>query len=175
MTRSTWKAQLRSAHPQFSSPHNDPLVVEMKIASAIARSFDIVTWDSLEKLTHLGRDIVCLVHPILGFGGQEVNLTAMIGLPVRFGDKLQSKNLEVDFLVIDVPTAYNVILGRPTLHKNDPAGSLAPWPGPPFSPSQSYQPQPLQAPPLAGNASPSFRLPGRPDQPSAFPNTAGIE
>ncbi|KAJ8422439.1 hypothetical protein Cgig2_019156 [Carnegiea gigantea] len=66
---------------------------------------------------HPRHDIVPLVHPLLGFGGQEVNPTGLIRLPVRFGDKLKSKNLEVDFLVVDVPTAYNVILGRPTLHK----------------------------------------------------------
>jgi len=41
----------------------------------------------------------------------------MICLPLPFGDKLKARNLEVDFLVVDVPTAYNVILGRPTLHK----------------------------------------------------------
>ncbi|KAJ8422558.1 hypothetical protein Cgig2_005756 [Carnegiea gigantea] len=102
--------------PRFASPHNDPLVVEMKIASAIV-SVDSITWDCFKKLKHPGRDIVPLVHPILGFGEQEVNPTGMIRLPVRFGDKLKAKNLEVDFLVIDVPTAYNVILGCPTLHK----------------------------------------------------------
>jgi len=32
----------------------------------------------------------------------------MICLPVRFGDKFKSKNLEVNFLVVNVPTAYNV-------------------------------------------------------------------
>ncbi|KAJ8424354.1 hypothetical protein Cgig2_015738 [Carnegiea gigantea] len=48
---------------------------------------------------------------------QEVNPMRMIRLPVHFGDKLKSKSLEVDFLVVDVPTAYNVNLGRPTLHK----------------------------------------------------------
>ena len=41
----------------------------------------------------------------------------MIHLQVRFGDKTKSKSLEVGFLVIDVPMAYNVILGRPTLYK----------------------------------------------------------
>jgi len=41
----------------------------------------------------------------------------MIRFPVHFGNKLRSKNLEVDFLVVDVPTAYNVILGHPTLHR----------------------------------------------------------
>jgi len=41
----------------------------------------------------------------------------MIRLPVCFGDKTKFKSLEVDFLVVDVPTTYNVILGQPTLHK----------------------------------------------------------
>ena len=80
-------------------------------------SVDIITWDCLKKFTYPGRDIIPLVHPILGFGRHKVNPTGMIRLPVRFGDKLKSKNLEVDFLVVDVPTTYNVILGHPTLHK----------------------------------------------------------
>ena len=77
----------------------------MKIASAIMRqilidtgsSVNIITWDCLKKLAHLGRDIIPLVHPILGFDGQEVNPTRINLLPVRFGNKLKSKNLEVDF------------------------------------------------------------------------------
>ncbi|KAJ8438016.1 hypothetical protein Cgig2_029997 [Carnegiea gigantea] len=111
--------------PRYASPHNDPLVIETKIVSAIVRrimidtgsSVDIITWDCLKKVAHPGCDIVPLVHPTLGFGGQEVNPAGMIRLLVRFGDKLKSKNLEVDFLVDDVPKAYNVILGHPTLHK----------------------------------------------------------
>jgi len=108
-----------------ASPHNDPLVVEMKIASVIVRrvliytesSIDIITWDCLKKLAYPRRDIIPLVHPILDCGGQNVNPTGMMCLPVHFGNKLRSKNLEVDFLVVDVPTAYNVILGGPTLQK----------------------------------------------------------
>ncbi|KAJ8422388.1 LOW QUALITY PROTEIN: hypothetical protein Cgig2_024806 [Carnegiea gigantea] len=64
-----------------------------------------------------GRDTVPLVHPILGFGRQEVNPTGMIRLPIHFGDKFKAKNLEVDFLVVDVRTTYNVILGHPAPHK----------------------------------------------------------
>jgi len=41
----------------------------------------------------------------------------VIRLPLRFGDNGKAKNVEVDFLVVDVPTAYNIILGRHTLHK----------------------------------------------------------
>ncbi|KAJ8431368.1 hypothetical protein Cgig2_002949 [Carnegiea gigantea] len=202
-----------------ASSHNDPLAVEMKIVSIIIRrilintgsSVDIITWDCLKKLAYPGRDIVPLVHPILGFGGQEVNPMGMIRLPVRFGNKLRSKNLEVDFLVVDVPTTYNVILGHLTLHKPadarpcsrgkprnscppeilgpmspkpyintlgyqcSPTDSLAPWLEPPFPAPQPHQPRPSQAPPLVGVASSSCRLHGHPDQPSAFPNTAGAD
>jgi len=111
--------------PYFASLHNDPLVVEMKGASAIVRrilidigsSVDIIPCDYLKKLAYLGRDIVPLVYPILGFGGQEVNPIGMIRLPLCFGDKVKAKNLEMDFLVVDVPTAYKIILERPTFHK----------------------------------------------------------
>jgi len=148
MTRAAWKAQLRTARqvltveqgscitaptmvfggkdaPRFASPHNDPLVVEMKVASAIVRrilvdtgsSVDIITWDCLKKLAHPGRNVIPMVNPILGFGGQEVHPLGTIRLPVRFGCKTKFKSLEIDFLVVDVPMAYNVILGRPTLHR----------------------------------------------------------
>ncbi|KAJ8423392.1 hypothetical protein Cgig2_003777 [Carnegiea gigantea] len=72
-----------------------------------------------------------------GLRGQEVNPTGMIRLPLHFADKVKAKNLEVDFLVVDVPTTYNIILGRPTFYKgytsSSPSSSLplstaAPWP-----------------------------------------------
>ncbi|KAJ8419798.1 LOW QUALITY PROTEIN: hypothetical protein Cgig2_030527 [Carnegiea gigantea] len=114
---------VRGGSPHFASSHNELLVVKMEVASAIRilintwSSVDIITWDCLKKLKYLGRKIVPLVHPILGFGGQEVNPTGMIRLSLHFGKKTKVRNLKVDFLVVDVPMAYNVILGRPTLHK----------------------------------------------------------
>ncbi|KAJ8435076.1 hypothetical protein Cgig2_032967 [Carnegiea gigantea] len=133
-SRSTAEESSHSAHNgvrgrgeglRFTSPHNDPLVLEMKVASAIVRrilidtgsSVDTIIGDYLRKLKYPGREIVLLVHSILGFGGQEVNPTGIIRLPLRFGDKVKARSLEVDFLVVDVPTTYNIILGRPILHK----------------------------------------------------------
>ncbi|KAJ8438369.1 hypothetical protein Cgig2_027354 [Carnegiea gigantea] len=62
-------------------------------------------------------DIVPLVCPSLGLGKREVNPTGMICPSVHFGNKLTSKSLEVNFLVVDAPTTCNVILGRPTLRR----------------------------------------------------------
>jgi len=90
----------------------------MKVASAIVcktlidigSSVDIITWDCLRKLKHSRRETVPLVHPILGFGGQEVNPMGMICLPLCFGDKAKARNLEVHL-------ACNAILGGPILGK----------------------------------------------------------
>ncbi|KAJ8428429.1 hypothetical protein Cgig2_003131 [Carnegiea gigantea] len=59
----------RGRGPHFASLHNDPLVVEMKVASAAVRrilidagsSMDIITWECLKKLKYPGREIVPLV------------------------------------------------------------------------------------------------------------------
>ncbi|KAJ8430655.1 hypothetical protein Cgig2_033680 [Carnegiea gigantea] len=92
-------------NPHFTYPHNDPLVVEMKVASAIIRrilidtrsSADIITWDCLKKLKSPGKEIIPLVHRILGFGRQEVNPTGMTRLPLHFGDNATARNLELQF------------------------------------------------------------------------------
>ena len=78
---------------------------------------DIITWDYLRKLKYPGRKLVPLVHPILDFGGQEVNPMRMIRLPIHFGDKVKARSLEVDFLVVDAPMAYNVIWDGQTYTK----------------------------------------------------------
>ncbi|KAJ8435905.1 hypothetical protein Cgig2_010024 [Carnegiea gigantea] len=97
----------------------------MKVVSAIAwrilvdtgSSADIITWDCLKKLKYSRRKIVSLVHPIVGFGGQEVYPTGMIHIPLRFADKAKARTLEVDFLVVDAPVSYRRHPRQPTLHK----------------------------------------------------------
>ncbi|KAJ8431099.1 hypothetical protein Cgig2_007515 [Carnegiea gigantea] len=73
--------------PHFTSLHNDPFVVEMKVASAIVRRILTVTKSS---------EIVPLVHSILGFKGQEVNPIGMIRLPLLFGDEAKARKLEFE-------------------------------------------------------------------------------
>ncbi|KAJ8427141.1 hypothetical protein Cgig2_030951 [Carnegiea gigantea] len=105
----------------FGFPHDDLGVIELKVANArriligTGSSTDIITSDYLQKLKHPRRDTP-LVHPILGFGRQSMAPVSAIYLPLQFGDKTKSRNLDVDFLVADIPIAYNVILGCPTWH-----------------------------------------------------------
>ncbi|KAJ8431038.1 LOW QUALITY PROTEIN: hypothetical protein Cgig2_022980 [Carnegiea gigantea] len=108
--------------PRFTSLHNDPLVVGMKCDCVKnphrhrkLRGHHHMVMPKEADISGKGHHPIGPPNP--GFWGQEVNPTRVIRLPLRFGDKGKAKNVEVDFLVIDVPTAYNIILGRPTLHK----------------------------------------------------------
>ncbi|KAJ8424755.1 hypothetical protein Cgig2_003014 [Carnegiea gigantea] len=61
----------------FNSLHNDPMVIELKVANSLAHRIlidtgslaDIITLDYLKKLKYPGRNITPLVHPILSFSG----------------------------------------------------------------------------------------------------------
>ncbi|KAL2246834.1 UNVERIFIED_CONTAM: Retrovirus-related Pol polyprotein from transposon [Sesamum indicum] len=50
--------------------------------------------------------------PLVGFGGSEVASLGTVNLPVSLGEEPKCKTLMVKFLVVDMPFAYNVILGR---------------------------------------------------------------
>ena len=54
--------------------------------------------------------------PLVGFGGTRVFLLGAITLSVTVGDYPQQITRDVTFLVVDCSSAYNGILGRPTLN-----------------------------------------------------------
>ena len=53
---------------------------------------------------------------LVGFGGTKVYPLAAVIMPVTVGDYPQQITKDVTFLVIDCLSAYNAILGRPTLN-----------------------------------------------------------
>jgi len=104
-------------------PHNDPLVVQLKIATALVRrvlidtesSVDIITLECFKKLHYSEEDLEVTNTPLVGFGGQPIYPRGVKKLTVRVGEKDNSRIVDVNFLVADVPMAYNVIIGHPTL------------------------------------------------------------
>ena len=65
----------------------------------------------------LGRDQLRLVYsPLIGFGGIKVQPIGTITLLVVVGSYPQQITKEVNFLVVDCSSSYNVIIGRPTLN-----------------------------------------------------------
>ena len=54
--------------------------------------------------------------PLYEFGRERVYVEGAIRLPVTFGVRPAQVTQMVDFLLIDQPSAYNAIIGRPTLN-----------------------------------------------------------
>jgi hypothetical protein len=54
--------------------------------------------------------------PLVGFGRKQVQPMGIISLPVMAGIAPRLSTVMVNFLVVDQPSAYNAIIGRPTLN-----------------------------------------------------------
>ena len=52
-----------------------------------------------------------------GFAGDQVEVRGYIELRTTFTDGLASRTEKIRYLVVNAPSAYNILLGRPTLNK----------------------------------------------------------
>jgi len=63
-------------------------------------------------------EIISLVEQIVGFSGELVDTKGYINLHTRFGEAGRGqKTISVRYVVVDVNTSYNVLLGRLSLNK----------------------------------------------------------
>jgi hypothetical protein len=55
--------------------------------------------------------------PLVGFTGDKVCPVGIVTLPITVGTHPKTVSKTVDFLVVNCPSAYNAIIGRPTLNR----------------------------------------------------------
>ena len=55
--------------------------------------------------------------PLISFSGDGVYPKDIVTLTVIVGNHLRQLTRQLDFLVVDFPLSYNVIIGRPTLNR----------------------------------------------------------
>ncbi|CAL8174650.1 unnamed protein product [Prunus armeniaca] len=55
------------------------------------------------------------ITPLVSFSGEVVQPIGSIHLPISIGSAPQWRTITTPFLIIDCPTAYNVILGHPVM------------------------------------------------------------
>jgi len=74
---------------------------------------DILYWATYHKLQLPNTAMVPYDEPIYGFSGEQVSTRGYIDLHTVFRDGAQTKTIPIRFLIVDAPTSYNVLLGRP--------------------------------------------------------------
>ncbi|GFY80996.1 hypothetical protein Acr_01g0008050 [Actinidia rufa] len=104
-------------------PHDDALVISAVIANFNVQrilidsgsSADILFISAFEKMK-IGLDKLHPFHtPLIGFGGNTTQPLGWINLPITLGTEPHQTTVWQDFIVVDCPSPYNAILGRPTL------------------------------------------------------------
>jgi hypothetical protein len=106
-------------------PYDNALVVTLTVANhAIHRILvdngslaDILYWLAFQQMGIKRDRIKPFGSPLVGFGREQVQPIGIIPLPVIAGTALRLSTVMVDFLVVDRPSAYNAIIGRPALNK----------------------------------------------------------
>ena len=80
-------------------------------------SADIIFSDAFDKFRLKNTDLKMHKEELIGFWGEKVHPGGFVTLHLILGTQLKTRTIKVDFLVVDCPSAYNVIFGRPTLNK----------------------------------------------------------
>ena len=105
-------------------PYGDALVVSIRIEDYNMHrvlvdngsSADILYYSAFQQMGIDRERLIPTNAPLVGFGGTRVLPLGVITLSVVVGDYLQQITKDVTFLVLDCSSAYNAILGQPTLN-----------------------------------------------------------
>ena len=80
-------------------------------------SVDIIYLPMFQQLKLDPKRLRPFDSPLVSFNGDRVYPRGMVMLIVMVGTYPMQLTRQLDFLVVDCPSSYNVIIGRPTLNK----------------------------------------------------------
>ncbi|XP_028059061.1 uncharacterized protein LOC114262845 [Camellia sinensis] len=97
-------------------PHADPLVIELRVNRfTIERALidqgstsEIMYYKTFVKLSFTDSDLLLVDYPLFGFNTNTEYPSDKITLLVREG----TRSIDVEFLVVKLPSPYNLIMGR---------------------------------------------------------------
>ena len=105
-------------------PHDDPLVIRAIVANKTMHkvlidngsSVDIIFASAFDKIG-IGREKLEPVSAhLLGFSGEKVLPLGSTQLVLTLGNPPCQATTAVQFFIVDSPSAYNMLLGRPSLN-----------------------------------------------------------
>ncbi|KAL0449274.1 UNVERIFIED_CONTAM: hypothetical protein Slati_1483800 [Sesamum latifolium] len=114
----------KAEHSGPRSSHNDALVTTALLANyKVGRIFidsgssaDILFGDAYDQMQLGDIPLEKVNTSLYGFAGEVVHPRGVISLPLTLGTGHTRRTCVLKFLIVDIPSAYNIILGRPTLN-----------------------------------------------------------
>ena len=104
--------------------HNDPLVIMLTIEGYNTRrvlmdngsSTNVMYMTTFQQMMLDPKHLKPFKSPLVNFSGDCVYPKGIISLQITTGTYLAQVIRMVDFLIVNCPSFYNMILGRPTLN-----------------------------------------------------------
>ncbi|XP_074296949.1 uncharacterized protein LOC141627614 [Silene latifolia] len=101
--------------------HHDALIITLPIGNCKVKkilvdtgsSVNLIMMETLKGMGFTEKDLAKKAIPLVGFSGETKHSLGEIIIPTYAG----GVNRQVRYLVIDGPSTYNVILGRPWIHE----------------------------------------------------------
>ena len=105
-------------------PHDDPLVIRAIVANTTVHrvlvdngsSADIIFASAFDKMGIRREKLEPVSSHIRGFSGEKVLPLGSIQLVLTLGEPPYQATATTRFLIVDAPSAYNMLLGRPSLN-----------------------------------------------------------
>ncbi|XP_019153682.1 PREDICTED: uncharacterized protein LOC109150221 [Ipomoea nil] len=109
--------------PDGPIPHRDALVISLELKDIIVHrvlvdtgsSVNVMYYDTFTQLGLSRKQLSQVRTPLSGFTGDSIETEGSVTLEVQIGTPPHVKTWEVDFVVVKIICAHNIILGRPAL------------------------------------------------------------
>ncbi|XP_015964967.1 uncharacterized protein LOC107488709 [Arachis duranensis] len=108
-----------------AAPHtDDPVVISIQTGDLLVRkvlldpgsSADVLFYSAFSKMNLSEKLMQPSSGELVGFSGERVPIKGYIWLRTTMGNDLLSRTLDIQYLIVDYPSPYNIILGRPALN-----------------------------------------------------------
>ncbi|CAL8150708.1 unnamed protein product [Prunus armeniaca] len=104
-------------------PHDDPMIIRAEITDYdvgrvlidTGSSVNVIFADAFRGLGIADNMVNRQITPLLSFSGDLVQPVGSVSLPIAFGIFPRKTMTYDQFLIVDYPTAYNVIVGQTVL------------------------------------------------------------
>jgi len=103
---------------------DDPMVITVEIENYAVKKVlvdqgslvDILYWATYQELQLPDTAMIPYDEPIYSFSDEQVSTRGYIDLHTVFREGTQTKTILIRFHIVDAPTSYNILLGRPSLN-----------------------------------------------------------
>ncbi|XP_072088241.1 uncharacterized protein [Arachis hypogaea] len=103
---------------------DDPVVISIHMGELTVKkvlldpgsSADVLFYSTFKKMHFSDNALQPSPGELVGFSGEKVSVSGYIWIRTTIGEPPYNKTLDIQFLVVDCPSPYNIILGRPSLN-----------------------------------------------------------